>query len=119
MTDAQEVLRLCRHHFSTLLQEDGDINFATREDSKPAPIDDDGVKITPPSFYEVRIAIQLANQKQQGCRPDGVPAELFKAGGIKLVRSMHQIICRIWMEKVCRAIGTLGLWVVQFRFGLT
>ena len=48
MTD---VLRLWRNHFSTILR-DGDINSATGEDSEPAPIDDDGVEIPPPSHNE-------------------------------------------------------------------
>ena len=29
--------------------------------------------------------------------PDGLPAELFKAEGNEL--SMHQLICRIWLEE--------------------
>ena len=68
LTDAQGVLRLWRHHFSffiTLLRGDGDINAATREESEPAPIDDDGVEISPPIHNEVRVA---TNQNQQGCR---------------------------------------------------
>ena len=84
MTDAQVVLMLWRHHFFTLLRADG----ATREDCEPAPIDDDGVKLSPPSLNEVRVAIQrLKNGK--AAWPDGLPAELFKAGGDELVISMH------------------------------
>ena len=63
LTDAQGVLRLWRHYFSTLLRGDGDINSATREDSEPAPIDDDGVEIPPPSHNEVRVAIQRLKNK--------------------------------------------------------
>ena len=76
----KEVIWLWRHHFSTLLQGIGDINAATREDSEPAPIDDDGIEMPPPSHNEVRFAIQrLKNNKAVG--PDGLPAKLFKAGG--------------------------------------
>ena len=60
VTDAQGVLRLWRHHFSTLLRGEGYINAATREDSEAASIDDDGVHIPPPSH--------TTTQKQQGCR---------------------------------------------------
>ena len=88
VTDAQGMLRLWRYYFSTLLRGDGDINSATREDSEPAPIDDDGVEIPPPSHNEVRVAIQrLKNNKAAG--PDGFPVDLFKAGGDELVRNMH------------------------------
>ena len=66
-TDAQGVLRLWRHHFSSLLRSEGDINAATREDSEQAPIDDDGVEIPPPSHNDVRLAIQrLKNNKAGG-----------------------------------------------------
>ena len=76
---------------------DGDINAGTREDSEPAPIDDDGVEIPPPSHNEVRVAIQRL-KKNKAAVQDGLPAELFKAGGDELVRSMHQLIYRIWLE---------------------
>ena len=98
VTDAQGVLRLWRHHFSTLLRGEGDINAATREDSEPAPIDDDGVEIPPPSHNEIRVAIQqLKNNKT--AEPDGLPAALFKASGDELVRSKHELIYRIWLEE--------------------
>ena len=46
---------------------------------------------SPPSHNQIR------NNKAAG--PDGLPAELFKAGGDELVRSMHQLIYRIWLEE--------------------
>ena len=92
VTDEQGALR--SHHFSTLLRGDGDINAATREDSEPAPIDDNGVEIPPLNYNEVRVAIQrFKNNKAAG--PDGLPAELFKAIDDELVRSIQQLICRI------------------------
>ena len=79
------------------MRDDGDIIYATREDREPAPNDVDGVEIPPSSHNEVRVAIQhLKNNIATG--PDGLPAELFKAGGGELVRSMHQFIYRIWVE---------------------
>ena len=67
----------------------------SREDSEPAPIDDDWVDITPPNHNDVRVAIQqLKTTTLQA------PAGLFKAGVDELVRSMHQIICRIWLEEI-------------------
>ena len=67
VTDAQGVLRLWRHHFSTLLRGDGVNNSATREDSEPAPIDDDRIEIPPSSHNEVRFAIQrVKNNKKEG-----------------------------------------------------
>ena len=90
------VLRLWRHHFSTLLRGDGNNEAATKDDNESAPIEDNGIEIPPPSHNEVRVAIQrLKNNK--GAEPDGLPVELFKAGGDDLVRSMHQLIYRIWL----------------------
>ena len=67
-------------------------------DSEPSPIDNDGVEIPPPSHNKIKVAIQrLKNNKTAG--PVGFPAELFKAGGDDLVRSIHQLICRIWLEE--------------------
>ena len=62
------------------------------------PIDDDGVVISSPNHNEVEVDIQrLKNNKAAG--PNGLPVELFKAGGDELVRSMHQHICKIWPEE--------------------
>ena len=80
------MLRLWRHHFATLLRGDGDINSATRENSEPAPIDDDWIEIPPHSHNEVRL------KKNKAAGPDGLPAELFKARGDELVRSLHQFL---------------------------
>ena len=80
------------------MRSEGDINAATSEDSEPATIDDDGVEIPPPSHNEIRVAIQrLKNNK--AARPDGLPAEMFEAGGDELVRSIHQLIYTIWPEE--------------------
>ena len=56
------------------------------------------ILVIPPSHNEVRVAIQrLKNKKAAG--PDGLPAELFKAGGDELVSSMQQLIYKIWLEE--------------------
>ena len=102
VTKALGVLRLWRHRFSTLLRGDGDINFATTEESEPAPIDEDGVEIPPSSHNEVRVAIQLL-KNNKAARPDCLPAELFNTGGDELLRSLSAEYC--W-KKVCLAIGT-------------
>ena len=95
-TDAQFVLR--RYYFSTSLRGECYINAATREDSEPAPINDDGVEIPPPSHNEVRVAIKRVKNNKAPV-PDGLPAELVKAGGDELVRSMYQLIWRILLEE--------------------
>ena len=66
---------------------------AASEETPPIPITDDGVEIPPPTYDEISVAIQrLKNNKAAG--PDGLNAELFKAGCDELVGCMHQLICR-------------------------
>ena len=62
VTDLQEVLRLWRKHFSTLLQGDNDTNTAFR-DVVPNLIDDGGVEIASPSHEEVKVAIMRLKNK--------------------------------------------------------
>ena len=59
ITDPQEVLKLWRKHFSTLLQ------------------GDDGVEVSKPSHKDVKVAImRLENNK--AADPESLPAELLK-----------------------------------------
>ena len=84
MTDAQVVLRILRHNFSTLLRGDYGTN-STREECEPEPIDDEGVEI--PLLWHNEVAIQrLRHKKAAG--PDDFPAELFRAEGDEMVGSM-------------------------------
>ncbi|XP_060665548.1 uncharacterized protein LOC132797786 [Drosophila nasuta] len=97
VTDTQCTLRLWRAHFSKLLAGDDGTNPAIGG-SNPIPPIDDNVDIPLPSHDEVRVAImRLKNNKAAGA--DGLPAELFKAGGEELIRCMHQLFCRIWLEE--------------------
>ncbi|XP_060665754.1 uncharacterized protein LOC132798055 [Drosophila nasuta] len=97
VTDTQCTLRLWRAHFSKLLAGDDGTNPAIGG-SNPIPPIDDNVDIPLPSHDEVRVAImRLKNNKAAGA--DGLPAELFKAGGEELIRCGHQLFCRIWLEE--------------------
>ena len=91
----------CRDDRSNLVTDAQGVRFceakpATGEVSEPAPIDADWVGIPPRSLNEVRVAI-LKNNK--AAEPDALTAELLKAGGDELVRSLQQLICRIWLEE--------------------
>ncbi|XP_037957054.1 uncharacterized protein LOC119686977 [Teleopsis dalmanni] len=98
VTDTQNVLKVWKEHFSKLLSGDDNINSAIEEMPSVSPIENDDVEIPPPSHNEVRVAIQrLKNNKAAGA--DGLPAELFKAGGDMLIGCMHQLICRIWLDE--------------------
>ncbi|XP_049316314.1 potassium voltage-gated channel protein Shal isoform X2 [Bactrocera dorsalis] len=85
-----------REHFSSLLN--GSERTTPREGEPVTPIDDDGAGVPLPDHEEVRIAIaRLKNNKVAGA--DGLPAELFKHGGEELIRSMHQLLCKIWSDE--------------------
>ncbi|XP_050745358.1 uncharacterized protein LOC127011601 [Drosophila biarmipes] len=93
----QCTLRLWRDHFSKLLAGDDGANSAIGG-SSPIPPIDDNVDIPLPNHDEVRVAkTRLKNNKATGA--DGLPAELFKAGVEELIRCMHQLLCRIWLEE--------------------
>lgn len=93
VTDTDSVLRIWKEHFSQLLVSD-----SSGAEDIPEPIPDDGIECIPPSQNEVRIAVsRLKNNKAAGA--DGLPAELFKTGGEILIRRMHQLVRRIWLEE--------------------
>ena len=97
VADSQSALRIWREHFSSLLQGDDDPNSANREIASAPPIELDD-EVPPISYDEVNIAImRLKNNKAVGV--DGLPGELFKAGGQMLVRYMHQLLCKIWLTE--------------------
>ncbi|MGC8720952.1 MAG: hypothetical protein ACP5TY_13225, partial [Thermodesulforhabdaceae bacterium] len=51
--------------------------------------------VPPPDREEVAIAIhRLKSNKAAGY--DGLPAELFRAGGEELINRMHDLLCKIW-----------------------
>ena len=94
VAEIQGVLKLWREHFSSLLGCDNCEEGVYTD----TPITDDGVEIPPPGYDEVCLAIKrLKNNKAAGA--DGIPAELFKTGGNELLKTMHELICKIWSEE--------------------
>ena len=92
VTDTQSVQQIWREHFRSLLVPEGSIS------DEITPIIDDGVDCPPPSQNEINTAIaRLKNNKAAGA--DGLPAELFKAGGDELATCMHQLINTVWLKE--------------------
>ena len=56
---------------------------------------DNTTRVAPPDRKEVAMAIQRLKLNNVS-RYDGLPAELFIAGGDELVRFMHHLLCNIW-----------------------
>ncbi|XP_055855997.1 uncharacterized protein LOC129919171 [Episyrphus balteatus] len=97
VVETQAMLRIWKDHFCNLYNGDDEANPAQRQIA-PFNIDDEGQHFRPPDLEEVKAVIsKLKSNKVAGA--DGLAAELFKAAGDDLVRSMHQLICRIWSEE--------------------
>ena len=78
VTYSQGVLKLWKQHFSTLLHDDKD------NADVPNPINNDEMKILPPSHEELKVRIiQPKRINQQS-------AELFNTKGNELIGDMHQ-----------------------------
>ena len=52
----------------------------------------------PPSLLEVCNAISAMHNKATG--PDGIPAEILKAGGANVHQYIHALIMKIWDQEV-------------------
>ena len=95
VTDTNEVLQVWKNHFFGLLTGHDSNNPASGE---VFHIPEDGVEEPPPSYDEVKPAIQrLKNHKAPG--PDGLLAELFKAGGDELIKYMHKLVNQVWQDE--------------------
>ncbi|XP_055839098.1 uncharacterized protein LOC129907077 [Episyrphus balteatus] len=93
VVETQTMLRIWKDHFCNLYNGDDEANPAQRQIA-PFNIDDEGQHFRPPDLGEVKAVIsKLKSNKTAGA------AELFKAPGDDLVRSMHQLNCRIWSER--------------------
>ena len=69
---------------------------------------DNTTPVAPPDLEEVAMAIQRFKfNKASGY--DGLPAELFKAGGDALVRCTHHLLCNIWSMESMPSDWSLSL----------
>ena len=95
VTDVKSSLSLWRAHFNNILNGDDADNTTNEMLSPTATIAPNTTPVPPPDREEVAIAIhRLKANKAAGY--DGLPAELFKAGGEELINRMHDLLCKIW-----------------------
>ena len=77
---------------------------------------DNTTPVAPQDREDVAMAIQrLKLNKASGC--DGLPAELFKAGGDELVRCMHHLLCNIWSLESMPSDWSLSMLCPVFQKG--
>ena len=69
----------------------------------------------PPPLEEVEESIKKKNNKAAG--PDGIPAEVFKAGGPKSAGQVHELIEKIWLQEAIPSDPRDALIVTIFTKG--
>ena len=109
VTDIRSSLEIWRAHFNATVNGD-DTNNAANEMIRPSRLNtlDNTTPVAPSDRKEVALAIQRPKlNKSSGY--DGLPAELFKAGGDEFVRCMHHVLCNIWSQESMPSDWSLSL----------
>lgn len=70
----------------------------------------------PPSLKEVQDAIRNMNNNT-AAGPDGIPAEILKAGGPDLLRHIHALLLRVWEKEEIPAQLRDALIVSTYKKG--
>ena len=96
ITDKRKVDERWREHFEQLLNVPGSIQpealSRIQQHSEITELNDE------PSLVELMNAVKILSEgKAPG--PDGIPAEIWKCGGEKLIDQLHKIILRAWQEE--------------------
>ena len=93
LTDKQDILKQWTLHFSSLLNRPSHVTDDTIESVQQRPIISE--LDTPPSMEETtRVVEQIQAGKAPG--PDGIPIEIFKAGGHHLLEHLTKLFQLFW-----------------------
>lgn len=114
LKDEKEISSRWEEHFRELLNRNTTAHSESINQIPQQPIrkylDD------PPTETEVLDAIRkLSNNKASG--PDGIPAEILKQGGPKLLSHIHSLLTKIWKEEKIPAELRDALIVTIFKKG--
>ena len=95
LTDKEDILKQWTLHFSTLLNRTSEVTNEALESIQQRPMIPE--LDAPPNTAEADAAIkQLQTGKAPG--PDGIPAEVFKAGGETLVTHLTRMFQVFWVN---------------------
>ena len=110
-----ESIRLCwKEHFSNLLNRNAQVDPRAVDELEQHLVRHE--LALPPTFDEVEKALRsLKSGKASG--PDGIPAEVIKAGGSQLTEQLFLLIQRFWTEKQIPADLRDALIVTLFKKG--
>ena len=96
LTDKQQILNRWAEHFQSVLNCPSSVSQEALDDIEQWPVLK-SLSLTP-SLAEVSKATrQMSSGKAAG--PDGIPAEVFKHGGMKLNRKLTSLLRKIWSEE--------------------
>ena len=92
IADSRSILDRWKNYFDQLL------NVHAEQDIEDDDLQTAEILVTEPSVLEVEMAIdKLKMYKASG--PDGIPAELIKSGGEKLIEKIHRLLSIIWVKE--------------------
>ena len=107
-----EILNRWREHFQELLNRDPVIDESAINEIPQQPIDETLDEI--PTLDEVKSAIfSLKNNKAPGI--DGLPAEVFKAGGHHLHSHFHGFLEKLWINEEAPEDLRDGLMAIIYK----
>lgn len=114
LKDDESIKNRWKEHYEDLLNRDTTAEMETLDQLPQQPI---MVNMgAPPSLREVQDAIRkMRNNKAVG--PDGIPAEVLKAGGPDLLSHIHALLLKIWDKEVIPAQLRDALIVSIFKKG--
>ena len=96
--EREKILRRWGEHFSELLNQESIVNDNITNTLPQARIRYD--LADPPTMTELHKAISMT-KSGKAAGPDGIPAEVFKAGGVTLTKTLLELFQRIWnIEKI-------------------
>ena len=91
--EREKILQHWGEHFSELLNQESIVNDNITNTLPQARIIYD--LADPPTMTELQKAISMT-KSGKAAGPDGIPAEVFKAGGVTLMRTLLELFQSIW-----------------------
>ena len=95
LTDKEDILKQWTLHFSTLLNRTSEVTIEALESIQQRPMIPE--LDAPPNTAEVDAAIKQL-QTGKAPEPDGIPAEVFKAGGENLIIHLTSMFQVFWVN---------------------
>ena len=96
LTDQQERLDRWKEHFSELLNQPSEVDEAVL-DRIPQYLEAGELAVQPTVAEIDKAILSLSNNRAPG--EDGLPAEIFKHGGMELRNEIHRLFLKIWDEE--------------------